>query len=93
MSYKGLYVHIPFCIRKCKYCDFVSFTDKADFFDAYIDKLLEESNEYTTKLNLAMEDLNFLNKIQKATNIKFSKNTQRRIHFLQTLDHFISISI
>ena len=51
-NYKGLYVHIPFCIRKCKYCDFVSFTDKADFFDAYIEKLLDEANEYkNTKLD------------------------------------------
>ncbi|MDO5441355.1 MAG: radical SAM family heme chaperone HemW [Bacillota bacterium] len=24
----GIYVHIPFCVRKCKYCDFVSFGGK-----------------------------------------------------------------
>lgn len=46
-NYKGLYIHIPFCIKKCKYCDFVSFTDKADFFDTYIDKLLNEATEYS----------------------------------------------
>ena len=46
MSYKGLYIHIPFCARKCKYCDFVSYTDKADFFDVYVEKLLDEANEY-----------------------------------------------
>jgi len=25
----GLYIHIPFCIRKCAYCDFYSITDRS----------------------------------------------------------------
>lgn len=37
---KGLYVHIPFCIQKCKYCDFNSFSacekEKVDYLDALI---------------------------------------------------------
>ncbi len=43
---KGLYVHIPFCIKKCKYCDFVSYIDKATLFDSYIDDVLVEASEY-----------------------------------------------
>ncbi len=41
---KGLYIHIPFCMKKCKYCDFVSFEcgDK----DAYIDALINELEGY-----------------------------------------------
>lgn len=27
MEAAGLYIHIPFCVRKCAYCDFVSCTD------------------------------------------------------------------
>lgn len=34
----GIYVHIPFCIKKCKYCDFISFEtdviDKNNYFES-----------------------------------------------------------
>ena len=42
-NYKGLYIHIPFCAKKCKYCDFVSYTNKADIFDEYIERLSDEA--------------------------------------------------
>ncbi len=37
----GLYIHIPFCLRKCKYCDFVSFTDM-QYVRAYLQALQTE---------------------------------------------------
>lgn len=37
----GIYIHIPFCQRKCHYCDFLSFSD-ASWADAYWLKLEEE---------------------------------------------------
>jgi putative oxygen-independent coproporphyrinogen III oxidase len=36
-DYTGIYVHIPFCIKKCRYCDFYSATDlslRESFLDA-----------------------------------------------------------
>ena len=42
----GLYVHIPFCRRKCYYCDFVSFPGREDIVDAYIDAVLSEARLY-----------------------------------------------
>ena len=42
----GLYVHIPFCIRKCKYCDFVSFDCSDSLKGSYIDMLETEAEKY-----------------------------------------------
>ena len=38
----GIYVHIPFCKKKCKYCDFISFENSLNFQDDYIKALLDE---------------------------------------------------
>ncbi len=35
----GLYIHVPFCGRKCLYCDFYSKVPKAGEMEAYIDAL------------------------------------------------------
>ncbi len=45
MTPKGLYLHIPFCLRKCNYCDFCSVPEKG-VADAYIDCLLSEAEGY-----------------------------------------------
>ncbi len=37
----GLYIHIPFCIKKCDYCDFVSYTCR-ERISEYIGALREE---------------------------------------------------
>lgn len=42
----GLYIHIPFCVKKCKYCDFVSFQNRDEFKDRYINCLIKEAAEY-----------------------------------------------
>ena len=37
-----LYIHIPFCEKKCAYCDFLSFPRGKDVQKQYVDKLLSE---------------------------------------------------
>ena len=45
----GLYVHIPFCKRKCYYCDFISFADKENCYEKYINCLEKEIIKYGTE--------------------------------------------
>ena len=40
-----LYIHIPFCVRKCAYCDFRSAPAGREVQAQYVDRLLEEIRE------------------------------------------------
>ena len=42
----GIYIHIPFCQHKCDYCDFVSFSNKQDFIENYVEAVKKEINNY-----------------------------------------------
>ena len=43
----GLYLHVPFCKSKCRYCDFCSFPHpKDDRIEAYLDALCREIESY-----------------------------------------------
>lgn len=47
----GIYLHIPFCVRKCLYCDFLSAPassqEMEDYVEALAGELREESTLYT----------------------------------------------
>lgn len=44
MKTVGLYVHIPFCVRKCAYCDFASFAGREGDMAPYIDQVIREAD-------------------------------------------------
>jgi oxygen-independent coproporphyrinogen-3 oxidase len=43
---KGLYVHVPFCVSKCAYCDFYSLADRLDLVPSYVDAVLAEARRH-----------------------------------------------
>lgn len=45
----GIYVHIPFCVKKCAYCDFLSGPSDEKTIQAYFDALQLEIESYVVR--------------------------------------------
>lgn len=41
----GIYIHIPYCKKKCNYCDFISYENKEETINKYIETLKKEIDE------------------------------------------------
>lgn len=50
MKELGIYIHIPFCKQKCKYCDFISYANKNEHVKEYIEVLKKEIIENKDKV-------------------------------------------
>ena len=44
MNEAGLYVHVPFCLTRCGYCDFNAYAGLGHLADAYVEALLREAD-------------------------------------------------
>ena len=49
MKRLGLYIHIPFCVKKCNYCDFLSAPANKQVQIAYMETLQKEIEEKATE--------------------------------------------
>lgn len=48
----SLYIHIPFCLQKCDYCDFFSKPHSGKIPDAYVEALIKEAAFYGQKYGI-----------------------------------------
>jgi oxygen-independent coproporphyrinogen-3 oxidase len=56
----GLYIHIPFCRKRCKFCYFKVYTDKnASEIEVYLDALIKENELYSRRNALQGRQLRF----------------------------------
>lgn len=47
MSNLGLYIHIPFCLKKCSYCDFFSVSGSDIKYDEYVSDLIKNIDNFS----------------------------------------------
>lgn len=56
MEALSLYIHIPFCMKKCYYCDFLSYANKEESFECYSKVLIEEIQKKADHLEALYPD-------------------------------------
>jgi len=49
----GIYIHVPFCLQKCDYCDFLSFKVNEQAQNAYVNSLLHEIQTASTNHDIS----------------------------------------
>ena len=60
MKKLGLYIHIPFCVKKCNYCDFLSAPANIQVQNSYMDVLHKEIRKKATAYKEDIVDTIFI---------------------------------
>ena len=53
----GIYIHIPFCKKKCFYCDFTAFQNLESWIASYFENLKKEIILYQKNINVVVDSI------------------------------------
>lgn len=56
MKQIGVYIHIPFCKKKCYYCDFISYPNKEKWIQEYVECIKKEIKQVSKCNKIAIEN-------------------------------------
>ncbi len=54
---RHLYVHLPFCVHRCGYCDFVTLVGRAEQHGGYVEAVLAELELERVRLGEPLETI------------------------------------
>lgn len=57
MNRVGAYIHIPFCERKCYYCDFAAFPNLEKWIGPYVENLINEIRLYRDRMDVIIDSI------------------------------------
>lgn len=57
MEKVGVYIHVPFCKKKCHYCDFCAFPNLEKWIDGYFNNLKKEIELYAEKMCVEIDSI------------------------------------
>ncbi|MDN5300326.1 MAG: hypothetical protein PWP51_2879 [Clostridiales bacterium] len=91
----GIYIHIPFCIQKCLYCDFVSFPKmKDDLIEKYFQALSNELSCYAEDLaQYPVKSIFFGGGTPSSVNAKYIAAIMLQIKQMATLTEDVEITL
>lgn len=98
MKKLGLYIHIPFCKKKCLYCDFCSFINLEESLEErYVKALVEELKFYTKQLENYIVDSIFIGggtpSLFKGSSIEYiMKNIYKNLRIAKDCEATIEIN-
>ncbi|MBS7526782.1 radical SAM family heme chaperone HemW [Fusibacter paucivorans] len=91
----GIYIHVPFCIQKCLYCDFISFSKmKDDLIEAYFQALSRELSCYAEELaQYSVKSIFFGGGTPSSVNAKHIAGIMQQIKQMATLTKDAEITL